>query len=141
VIRIERSAGFVVFHVDPATSTRRYLLLDYGNYWDYPKGHVEKGEDDLTAARRELQEETGISHIELIDGFTREMTYFFRAKGRLVKKSVIFFLARTEETTITVSHEHEAGEFVEFEAAVRKLKFSTSKELLRAAEAFLSPGG
>ena len=136
-MRIERSAGFVVFHVDPATSARRYLLLDYGNYWDYPKGHVEKGEDDLAAAKRELREETGISRIELMDGFTKEMTYVFRAKRVTVKKTVVFFLARTEETHITVSHEHEAGEFLEFEKAVNRLKFATSKEMLRAAEAFL----
>ena len=31
-----------------------------GNRWDFPKGWSEKGEDHFVAARRELQEETGI---------------------------------------------------------------------------------
>jgi len=40
------------------------LLLRSYNYWDFPKGEVEPGEKPLQAARRELQEETGISHVE-----------------------------------------------------------------------------
>lgn len=133
----ERSAGFVVFHVDSAAKARTYLLLDYGHYWDYPKGHVEPGEDDLTAATRELVEETGITRIDVLPGFRKEMTYFFRAKGKLVRKTVVFFLARTSQTEITISHEHEAGEFLPFDRALSRLKYPNSKELLRAAEAFL----
>ena len=34
------------------------LLLRVYNYWDFPKGVVEPGEDPLAAARREVREET-----------------------------------------------------------------------------------
>ena len=57
---LERSAGLLLFNDTPGLP-RRFLLLDYGKHWDYPKGHVEAGEDDVTAAHRELHEETGIS--------------------------------------------------------------------------------
>lgn len=135
---IERSAGFVIFHVEPSTGAREYLLLDYGPYWDYPKGHVERGEDDLTAARRELQEETGITQIEIVPGFHKEMTYFFRAHGKMVRKTVVFFLARTEAKTIILSDEHQAAAFLRYEDALGRLKYPNSKELLRDAEAMLT---
>ena len=77
-MQLERSAGVLLFRDDDA-GVRRYLLLDYGSHWDYPKGHVEPGEDDVTAARRELMEETGITQADFVDGFTREMTYVFRS--------------------------------------------------------------
>src|ERR1700751_5586020 len=35
--------------------------------WFFPKGHVEAGETDEDAARREIQEEAGIAGLELLD--------------------------------------------------------------------------
>ena len=43
------------------------------NFWQMPQGGVDKGEDYLTAAYRELEEETSIKSIDLIkelDGLT-----------------------------------------------------------------------
>jgi bis(5'-nucleosidyl)-tetraphosphatase len=56
------SAGVVL--VRRVGDERRYLLLRAYNYWDFPKGLVEPGEDPLRAARRELQEETGVTDID-----------------------------------------------------------------------------
>src|SRR2546429_6074980 len=104
-VRHERSAGVLLYRDDP--SDPHFLLLDYGRYWDYPKGHVERGEDDLAAAIRELKEETGIDDVELHDDFRSEMTYFFRDKRKgLIKKTVVFFLARTNLSEAKISHEH-----------------------------------
>lgn len=35
--------------------------------WTFPKGHIEPGETDEEAARREVQEETGLTSLEFID--------------------------------------------------------------------------
>jgi 8-oxo-dGTP pyrophosphatase MutT (NUDIX family) len=135
-MKMERSAGVIVFRDDP--SGRVYLLLDYGKHWDYPKGHVEKNEDDLSAARRELEEETGIRDAEILPGFSREMQYFFRAKGQLIRKTVIFFLARTDRQRVRLSDEHEGSEFLPYEAAMKRLTYSNAKQILRAANDFLN---
>src|SRR4051794_719301 len=116
--RNERSAGVVVY-CDRAGG-RSYLLLDYGKHWDFPKGHVETGEDDRTAAIRELREETGIVGRELVEGFAHELTYYFRdrrTKG-LIRKAVVFFLARVEEhQEVTLSHEHVGFVMLPYEEA------------------------
>src|SRR2546425_2196131 len=83
----ERSAGIIVFRKNDR-GERLYLLLDYGPYWDYPKGHIEAGEDERAAALRELAEETGIKDVDLVVDFRHEIAYFFRPKGHgLVRKT------------------------------------------------------
>jgi bis(5'-nucleosidyl)-tetraphosphatase len=135
-MKAERSAGVIVFRNDPPG--RVYLLLDYGKHWDYPKGHLERNEDDLSCALRELEEETGITDAEILPGFAREMQYFFRVKGQLIRKTVIFFLARTERKRIRLSNEHEGSEFLPYDAAMKRLTYSNAKQILRAANDFLN---
>lgn len=36
------------------------------SFWGLPKGHIDKGEDILQAARREIKEETGLENLELL---------------------------------------------------------------------------
>ena len=45
------------------------------NFWQMPQGGVDDGEDFLTAAYRELNEETGIKSIELIKEIDGTTTY------------------------------------------------------------------
>lgn len=131
----ERSAGVLVFR--DVNGRREYLLLDYGRHWDYPKGHLEPGETDEQAARRELREETGIIDIELIEGFSREIVYHFRSSRKgLVRKEVIFFAGRLDEKDegeVMLSEEHVGYSWEERDAALAKLTFENARSVLVAA--------
>jgi 8-oxo-dGTP pyrophosphatase MutT (NUDIX family) len=130
--RQERSAGVIVYRDAPG-GKRLYLLLDYGRYWDYPKGHVEAGEDDITAALRELHEETAIRDVQLVPGFTHEIVYYFRTpRGKLVRKSVVFFLASTTNSRVRLSEEHVGYEWLNAEDALARLKYATARKVFRA---------
>jgi bis(5'-nucleosidyl)-tetraphosphatase len=133
----ERSAGVVIFRRTP--HGRRFLLLDYSRYFDFAKGHVEKGESDLDAAVRETREETGIDDLSLVPGFSHEITYHFRhSKRGLIRKTVVFFLASTTTEDVRLSHEHTGHLWLDADAALKKVKYATAKETLAAAIAFLA---
>lgn len=137
-VKLERSAGVLLFHV-AEDSVRRFLLLDYGSHWDYPKGHVEAGEDDITAARRELKEETGITQADFVPNFTREITYVFRGRrGQLIRKTVVFFLASTQVVDVVLSDEHVGFAWVTPDEALKKLTYSNARSVLEAGLARLA---
>jgi bis(5'-nucleosidyl)-tetraphosphatase len=138
MVRKERSAGFVVF-TEREDGKRLYLLLHYpSGHWDFPKGHVEEGESEIRAALRELREETGLTDVEVVFGFRKEISNFFTEAGERVLKTVVYYLCRSKTTEIKLSYEHMGYEWLPYEAALSKIKFRTSKEVLEAAEKFLA---
>ena len=130
----EVSAGVILFRT---RANREYLLLDYGSHWDFPKGHIEAGEDPVATARRELREETGIRDAQFVSGYMERMRYFYRRAGEQMRKVVIYFLAETAGERVTISHEHCGYAWVSYEEGLQRLTFKTAKELLAKAHNFL----
>lgn len=131
----EISAGMILFRRTPEPS---YLLLHYeSGHWDFPKGHIESGEDPEETAKRELQEETGIAEIHLLDGYKQALRYFFRQKGIGIFKVVIFFLAETTQSEVTLSAEHVGFDWLPYDAALARLTFKNSRDLLVKANEHL----
>jgi len=87
----EKSCGAVVFV--RKNGVPKYLLLNYAaGHWDFVKGNVEANESEQQTVVRELQEETGITGAQFIDGFREDITYFYRRQGLTIHKEVVFFV-------------------------------------------------
>lgn len=125
---------------DLAQQRWQYLLLKHalGGHWSFPKGTVEAGESAWQTAIRELEEETGIANITHIPGFEVTLRYHFQRDCRQVDKTVIFFLAHTAQTTVTLSPEHAQSAWLPYDQARLRLTHSNSRQLLDRAENFLT---
>ena len=85
----EISAGGIV--VRKKDKTWDVLLIkDMNDQWTFPKGLVEKGEEVLVAAKREMYEEVGISDVSFIKELT-SIRYMYQRNG-LISKTVHYFL-------------------------------------------------
>ena len=62
---LRNGVGIVVLNKDNKVFVAK-RLDNQKNFWQMPQGGVESGEDYLTAAFRELKEETSIKNVELI---------------------------------------------------------------------------
>jgi len=107
-------------------------------YWDFPKGHIEKGENLEETAKREVEEETGLKDLKLIEGFKEWIKYFFKFKEKNIFKIVTFFLAETKTKEVKVSFEHIGFKWLPYEEAIEKLTFKNAKEILKKANDYLN---
>ncbi len=115
-----------------------FLILRYpANHWDFVKGHMEEGEDEIETVLRETEEETGIKGINILFGFREEIEYFYRGKGELHHKEVVYYLAETSQEEVRISHEHKGFDWLSYDEALDRLTFKNSKDVLRRARRFL----
>jgi 8-oxo-dGTP pyrophosphatase MutT (NUDIX family) len=131
----ERSAGAILFNQN--NDTRKYILLLNAGRWDFPKGNIEKGENENETVVREVREETGIAHITMIDGFRKVIEYFYRRGAATIHKRVVFFLAKTSEDDVHISSEHQGFGWFTYTEALAKTTHENSRKLLVEAEKFL----
>jgi 8-oxo-dGTP pyrophosphatase MutT (NUDIX family) len=137
-LRREHSAGFIVFRV--SAGRREYLVMRDRSYWSFPKGHLEEGEDELAAAHREVREEVGLTDLEVIAGFRRELRYPLRGSG--VEKLSVYFPARCAGDAEFAPAEASEVRWLPPEEALPLLGFPDAQQMLRDVDAFLrTPGG
>jgi len=140
---VEKSAGAVIFR--RKNNKIYYLLLHYPgishrakkDYWDFPKGHIEKGEKIEETVKREVFEETGLKDIKILPGFKETIKYFFKFQEKNILKFVTFLLAETKIEEINISFEHIGYQWLTYEKAIKKLKFKNAKEILKKANIYL----
>ena len=137
----EKSAGAIIFRLEKREPF--YLLLRYPSvkpkkeYWDLPKGHMEKGEQEKDTVVREVAEETGLHDIEFFTGFRKEIRYWFQANDQKISKTVAFYLAQTKQKNVTISSEHLGFLWLGYEGAREKLTYENAKQVLKEAHDFL----
>jgi 8-oxo-dGTP pyrophosphatase MutT (NUDIX family) len=101
-----------------------------------PKGHIDPGENALQAAQREVREETGLES-ELVQKLG-EVQYHYRRNGKVIKKSVQFYLFRyLTGTTDDHDDEVEEARWIDLDEARTALSYQGEREMADRALAFL----
>ena len=128
----ETSAGAVVYLRE--ANEIKYLLLNYAHgHWDFPKGHIDPGEQEIDTVRREVREETGIIDLELGEKRIGKTKYTFLRRGNPVGKSVAIYLAKTRTKNVRISREHKSWAWLSFSDALSRLTYPASRNILQLA--------
>ena len=139
-----RACGLLIFRRRQATIEYLMLRASYGTkHWTPPKGHVDPGEDDLTTAYRETEEEAGLGRddLKLLD---KKWTHSYPVKdwrdGIVRQKTTIYYLAQLVSTReVTLSEEHTELSWAPCEETKKLIpKFDDLKLAIDQAEELIS---
>src|SRR3989338_11222367 len=137
----EKSCGAVVFRKNGKEIL--YLLLyrkahdHYKDSWDFPRGLMEEGETEEETTIRETLEETAINDLKFEKGFLERIKWVYKKEGAFVSKEVVYHLGETNSSEVKLSHEHDDFRWCNFEEALKLIKFSNTKSILKKANEFL----
>ena len=137
----EISAGGVIVRKNKS-QWEVLLLKDMNGNWTFPKGLVEKGEDAVSAAVREIAEEVGITDVSVVSPLT-PIHYMYQRNG-LISKTVAYFVF-TSKGQETPKGQKEEGisdvRWVPFDEAIDIIGYTkTNKPLLIEAKTIFSKG-
>jgi 8-oxo-dGTP pyrophosphatase MutT (NUDIX family) len=140
----EVSAGVIVFR---RTKDGPVFLVLYngGDYWNFPKGKIEREERSFETALRETGEETGIDpkDMRVSRHFRTQERFVFRRDRRNIAKTIIFYLAETRRAKVILAEKthgerHQGYGWFPYREAVRILgKYRESQRVLKEAYEFL----
>ena len=142
----EKSAGAIIFRKEKGEIF--YLLLKYrSGHWEFARGHVEPGESEEQAARREIREETGITNLNIIPGFKEYTKFLFKKtynlkpeekkKAPWIFKLITFFVAEVFSPEVRLSEENIGFLWLPYEQALKKLTYKPAKGVFVKAHDFL----
>lgn len=94
------AAGGVVFN-----SKDEVLLIYRRGSWDLPKGKIDPGEKKKEAAVREVQEETGVQHIQLGQKIGKTYHTFLKKGVRCIKPTHWYLMHTKDETLLPQAEE------------------------------------
>ena len=120
----EKSCGAIIYN-----NENKVLIVKHNaGHWDFPKGHMEKGEDEYQTAIREVKEETSVD-IELYKNNRYTINY---SPKEDVDKTVVFFLAKSKSDILKKQDSEIANiGWFSYDEALEVLTYDTAKELLK----------
>lgn len=100
----EETAGGVVFRRNSAGKVEILMIQDAKNRWTIPKGHVEEGERLEETAIREIQEETGLKELRILDHLGKT-NFRYRREDKLILMTQHMFLIQAVGDTSDIQKE------------------------------------
>lgn len=133
----EPTAGGVVYRITPNGKIQFLLIQDAKDRWTIPKGHIEEGEDSKTTAIREIGEETGLKHLDVLTWLGKINFRYRRQTSLVLMTTEIFLVHATKDTDALVPEDwmngikwfdaHEALDKIEYEDISKLMLIALTK--------------
>ena len=123
-LRKEKSCGCIIIKNEK-------VLLVYEknrNFWGFPKGHMEEGENEIDTALREVKEEVGL---EVEIDIKKRYTLNYIIRDEIDKTTVLYIAVPKNENLEMQESEIEDIKWCDFDEALDTLTFDNWKELFK----------
>ena len=72
-----------------------------------------------------------------MNDFRQEIHYRFQSGRQNILKTVVFYLAKTNQQKVTISSEHIGFQWLGYEEAIEKLTYANARQVVKKAHEFL----
>jgi len=100
----EPTSGGIIFRRDKHGGVEILLFQDSKDRWSIPKGHIEEGETAEETTIREIEEEAGLSSVEVL-GWLGKVNFRYRRMDKLVLMTTQIYLVRAIGDTDAIKKE------------------------------------
>lgn len=98
------------------------------NFWGFPKGHMEEGENEIETALREVKEEVGLD-VEIDESKRYVLNYIIR--DEIDKTTVLYVAVPKNDNVQKQESEIEDAKWCGFDEALETLSFDNSRDVLK----------
>lgn len=138
----EPTSGGIVFRLTPDSKDIEILLIqDSKNRWTIPKGHIEQGETAKQTAIREIGEEAGLQHIQVLT-WLGKIHFKYRRLDKLVLMTTQVYLVRAVDKTETPTKEKWMNgiRWFKFNDALEAIEYEDIEKLMLIAKKKIRAG-
>lgn len=131
----EPTAGGIVFRTTKDQNDIEILLIqDSKGRWTIPKGHIEPGENAKQTAIREIGEEAGLFHIEVLM-WLGKIHFQYRRVDKLVLMTTQIYLVRSMDNHETPTKEQwmKGIKWFKFKDALDAIEYEDIEKLMLVA--------
>lgn len=132
----EPTAGGIVFRMDSTGQDIEILLIqDSKGRWTIPKGHIEPGENAKQTAIREIGEEAGLFHIQVLT-WLGKIHFQYRRVDKLVLMTTQIYLVRAlDKAEIPTKENWMKGiKWFKFNDAISAIEYEDIEKLMLLAK-------
>ncbi len=132
----EPTAGGIVFRLSKNQKDIEILLIqDSKGRWTIPKGHIEPGENAKQTAIREIGEEAGLFHIEVLL-WLGKIHFQYRRVDKLVLMTTQIYLVRSTDDHETPTKEQwmKGIKWFSFQDALEAIEYEDIEKLMLVAK-------
>ena len=138
----EPTSGGIVFRLTKDKKDIEVLLIqDSKNRWTIPKGHIEPGETAKQTAIREIGEEAGLNHIQVLS-WLGKIHFKYRRIDKLVLMTTQIYLVRSLDTTERPTKEKWMNgiKWFSFQDAINVIEYEDIEKLMLIAKKRIRQG-
>ncbi len=131
----EPTAGGIVFRMNQGQNDIEILLIqDSKGRWTIPKGHIEPGETAKQTAIREIGEEAGLFHIQVLT-WLGKIHFQYRRIDKLVLMTTQIYLVRAlDDAEVPTKEQWMKGiKWFEFNEALDAIEYEDIEKLMLVA--------
>ncbi len=137
-MRYEKSCGAIVYRDYNDTIEFLSVKSKIHGHWGFPKGHIEEGESEQEAAKREVMEETELI-ITLCSDYKASVKYY---SAEYTCKEVVYFIGKSLSEYINIQKEEiEDFKWLSYNDMLEIITFDNDKNILREVKNYMENKG